>query len=373
MPKKDLHDKPFDESTLAKLDIFEKYTEQWLPTFIHSRSKTICIIDFFAGPGFDVEGKFGSPILILKVLEKYLPQIISKKKKLKIIFNDQDCKKVESLKRNVAEYLAEKKPLSTVLDLSITNDDFEESFAIAYPLIEKYPCLIFADQSGVKFFSDKYIKALEKTDTTDFIYFISSSYIWRFGNSEEFKKHMTVSLERLKENPYKFIHRSLIEEVKKNLDKNTQLKLFPYSIKKNSNIYGIVFGTKHIRAVEKFLDVVWKENPINGEANFDIEDDEGKRQGHLFYKNLTKIENYEYLLHAFFEEKKTLTNKDIYFMTLENGHPIWHATNYLSRLKKEGKINYKGKPRINYNSIFYKCVIVNFNWIENEKDKNRMD
>ena len=32
--QKDLHEKPFDEGTLKKLDIFEAYTKQWLPTFI---------------------------------------------------------------------------------------------------------------------------------------------------------------------------------------------------------------------------------------------------------------------------------------------------------------------------------------------------
>ncbi len=34
MAAKNLHDKPFTEETITKLEIFEDYAEAWLPTFI---------------------------------------------------------------------------------------------------------------------------------------------------------------------------------------------------------------------------------------------------------------------------------------------------------------------------------------------------
>lgn len=33
MANKNLHEKPFDEATLLKLEIFEQYLTAWLPTF----------------------------------------------------------------------------------------------------------------------------------------------------------------------------------------------------------------------------------------------------------------------------------------------------------------------------------------------------
>ena len=30
----DLHSKPFDESTITKLEIFEDYAKAWIPTFV---------------------------------------------------------------------------------------------------------------------------------------------------------------------------------------------------------------------------------------------------------------------------------------------------------------------------------------------------
>jgi hypothetical protein len=44
----------------------------------------------------------------------------------------------------------------------------------------------------------------------------------------------------------------------------TELKLFPFSIKKNANIYGIMYlGLKNYAAVDKFLKhIAWKRNSV---------------------------------------------------------------------------------------------------------------
>ena len=40
----------FDDSTMAKLFIFEKYVESWLPVFLKQQVGYIYIFDFFARP-----------------------------------------------------------------------------------------------------------------------------------------------------------------------------------------------------------------------------------------------------------------------------------------------------------------------------------
>ncbi|MBV6421932.1 MAG: hypothetical protein DAHOPDDO_03220 [Ignavibacteriaceae bacterium] len=366
MSSKNLHDKPFDDSTLAKLEIFESYLKEWLPVFVQSKYKKIYIIDFFAGPGYDKDGKEGSPIRILKTVEMFLQQIINNNTKVIIVLNDNDPKKIIQLNDNITEFKSARRSYSEIIETKVENLDFEEAFHKYYDVISNYPCLIFADQNGIKFISSQYLSKLESTSKTDFLYFLSSSYIWRFGEVDEFKRHLNFDIDKLKENPYKFIHRSLIDLIKSQLPINTKLRLFPFSIKKDSNIYGIVFGAKNLLAVEKFLNLVWKKNPINGEANFDIEDDELKRQQNLFEETLTKIDRFNILLTEFIESKGVVTNKDIYILTLENGHPPKHATDQLSKLKHENKITYNGKPRINYDSVFNKKVTVNIKWIKNE-------
>src|SRR5581483_2119462 len=70
----DFHNKPFDAGTLAKLRIFELYTEAWLPVFLSQPKppfEELHIYDFFSGPGTDSSGLYGSPLRILSQLRKY--------------------------------------------------------------------------------------------------------------------------------------------------------------------------------------------------------------------------------------------------------------------------------------------------------------
>src|SRR5690349_6079204 len=67
------HDRPFEEGTLTKLEIFQLYTREWLPVFLASPEpiwKAVHAFDFFAGPGADVNGVSGTPLRILEELKQ---------------------------------------------------------------------------------------------------------------------------------------------------------------------------------------------------------------------------------------------------------------------------------------------------------------
>ncbi len=73
MVSKGFHKKQFDTGTLLKLAIFRGYISQWLPVFLSRFIKPrVCIYDFFAGPGGDLDGRPGSPIIIKDEVSKYL-------------------------------------------------------------------------------------------------------------------------------------------------------------------------------------------------------------------------------------------------------------------------------------------------------------
>src|SRR5690606_36692975 len=133
--------------------------------------------------------------------------------------------------------------------------------------------LVYLDQKGIKFLSDRYLLELEKTKRTEFLYFVSASYFWRLGESKDFKEHMDIDMASARKDPYKFIHRNIIEQLRKKLPSNTKVKLYPFSLKKGANIRGIIFGASHPRAVDKFLTIAWGRNETNGQANFDIDND----------------------------------------------------------------------------------------------------
>jgi hypothetical protein len=46
-----------------------------------------------------------------------------------------------------------------------------------------------------------------------------------------------------------------------------------FSIKKKSNIYGLIFGSRAWRGMQKFLEIAWKLDQACGEADYEMEAD----------------------------------------------------------------------------------------------------
>jgi hypothetical protein len=201
----------------------------------------------------------------------------------------------------------------------------------------------------------------------DFLYFVSSSAIKRFKDTPEFEKlFYGIDLTKAIKEPYKLIHKNLLEAFKNSLPDDSNLELFPFTIKKKANIYGIIFGSKNLKGVEKFLTVAWNENKINGSANFDIDEELSKNQLELFEAQpLRKIELFEKNLEEYLRKKVNTTNKEIYIKTLKEGHKTSHATQKLKDLKKKGYINFEGSgPKINYNCIKDSKNIIEIIWLK---------
>ena len=157
-----------------------------------------------------------------------------------------------------------------------------------------------------------------------------------------------------KKEPYKFIHRNIIDQLRKKLPTNSDLKLYPFSLKKGANIYGIIFGASHPRAVDKFLAIAWKRNEINGEANFDIDDDKRKNQIDLFGdKKLTKIEEFQFNVREMILNGEIKSNFELLAYTYNQGHIGNHAAEYLRDLKRQKKIDYDGtSPLVTYENVY---------------------
>ena len=351
---KNLHEKPFDEATIAKLEIFEDYAQAWIPTFVMYGDPVICIFDFFAGTGYDKKGVPGSPIRILNKIKEQTENIFRKKIKIKVFFNEYDKAKCNLLRNACDEYLKSHPNVQIAVELSIINEDFKVAFFEFLPFIQEYPSLVYLDQNGIQFLASKYLLALEQTFRTDFLYFVSSSYFWRFGEKEEFRAYVELDMNLAKQNPYQFIHRSILEQLKTTLPIGSQLKLYPFSLKKGANIHGIIFGATHPRAVEKFLTIAWKRNESNGEANFDINDDEKKAQLSFFEsKKLNKRESFQQKLRAKVLDGSIANNVDAYKFALDEGHIGSHASDELKRMKEEKLIHYlSNSPLVTYQKVY---------------------
>ena len=352
----------FDDSTMTKLFIFEKYVENWLPVFLKQQKDHIYIFDFFAGAGYDLKGNSGSPIRILKQIVNHHSNIPNNTK-INLFFNEHEEKYFENLQSNCDDYIKRYPFLDKVVNIKYYSEDIKNIFDRLKNKVGEYPSLVFMDQFGVKY--STYIFEFEKFDTTDFLFFFSSSSLRRFAETPEFKDALKLGkgeIEKFKSSPYKLIHEATIQFLKGRLTPNSPLKLYPFSLKKGKNIYGLIFGSKHILAADKFLHIVWKINTTSGSANYDIYDDEEKKQLNLFPELVGKT-TMQLFREKFKEEVlggRIQTNKDAYHYTIEKGHIPKHATEVLRSLKKEGIINYTGSPLVNYENVVKNGRIIKY-------------
>lgn len=372
MAYKDLHAGPFDETTIAKLEIFEDYAQAWLPTFVMGGVEVICIFDFFAGPGYDANGIEGSPIRILKRIKEQIGNVFQKKVKIKVYLNEWEPTKKEQpkfqlLKSACLDFLEKNNDVKRAIELNLFNEDFEQLFPKLLPTIREFPSLVYLDQNGIRALSADYFLELEKTKQTDFLYFVSASYFWRFGNTKEFKVHLDIDMVAAKKRPYQFIHRSIIEQLRKKLPEHSKLKLYPFSLKKGANIHGIIFGASHPRAVDKFLSIVWKRNETNGEANFDIDEDAKKSQLQLFGdKKLTKIQEFKLNVRRKILGKYIKSNFELLDYVYDEGHIGNHAAEALKEMKKSGEIDYdSSSPLVTYENVYKKKKKIEYKILAN--------
>jgi three-Cys-motif partner protein len=357
MPGKDIHKKAFNDGTIAKLEMFEDFAKEWLPTFVMSGGNEIIhIFDFFSGIGYDVDDKPGSPIRILNVIKGQFPNIVKRGKKIFLHLNEyqpnrKDQSKFETLKKNCDEYLEQNNHLSKILDIKYYNKDASELFFELKGEIEKYPSLVFMDQNGVKFLEDKYFLSFSMMEKTDFLFFSSSSYFKRFGKSSEYSNYLNIDTNELEKTRNNDMHRLILKELRLKVPPESNLMLFPFSIKKKSNVYGIIFGTRHYRGVDKFLRASWNKNKLNGEANFDLDDDKRRNQLTFGFEKplISKIDKFKQDLKDKILSGDISNNKEALKYTYDTGNDNRKAKQLISSMKKDDLITYEGStPGVTY-------------------------
>ncbi|MDE6245885.1 MAG: three-Cys-motif partner protein TcmP [Treponemataceae bacterium] len=298
MSKLDINAKPFDDATLLKLDIFRKCFREWYPVFINHKSITqIYIYDMFAGSGTDSDKKYGSPLILLEEAKGNNRQYCSNdtnRKKVFFEFNEKIVEKCNQLELNVKSYLSNcRKNCNNdcVYSKSIyfTNSEFSEIMDnqnfIKILNNPKYAKFILLDQYGFSQITDEVFLKLIKSPTTDFIFFISSSFIRRFKNLEAVKKYFNTNRIDFIDTKPKECHRVVADYFRNLIPREKEYYINHFTIQKGTNYYGLIFGTSHSLGMEKFVKVCWNEDHSSGESNCNINDD--FEEGSLFYTDET--------------------------------------------------------------------------------------
>lgn len=362
---KDIHSHPFDDGTKIKLELFRLYIRSWLPVFVERGSRKIEIVDFFAGEGSDIVGNPGSPLLILEEIKTYCSKFKSAGTEVNLHFNDVSQKKIKHLETNAIEKLkicAEDQKYGFCkssdeanlcpFEIILHNKDFRELFQQEYTRYfrtQDVPRFLFIDQYGIKHVNQDVFHKLTGLKQVDFMFFISSNHIMRFREQPEFKAYIDGSKLDFSEKRPSECHR-VVYNYYKSLIRDKKYYLGQFSIKKNNNIFGVIFGSGHPLGLKKFLDVAWNIDPLTGETNHDIDGDSIKAgqlsldiDGDGKSNTVKKLKYYENGLMSFLRKPKS--NTELYLFSLEHGISISKTNEILKELENSGKLAFTGDTR----------------------------
>jgi len=145
------------------------------------------------------------------------------------------------------------------------------------------------------------------------------------------------------EGNYFHVHRKVLNHYKSLIPPDKEYFLAPFSIRKGSNIYGLIFGTNHTLGMEKFLSVAWKIDKLRGEANYDIDGEKISNNAPSLFEQFNlpqKRQMFEEGLRQNILNSNLRTDRDTYLYTLSEGFLLKDSHATLKKLKSEGKINY---------------------------------
>lgn len=305
---------------------------EWLPVFINgSTVDNVQIFDFFAGPGFDVEGHPGSPAITCEEIREGMVNNEKKNSIIKAYFNEKTAGKY----KNLFSYIEGQRASLPQVIFDTSKYDFQTAFEKWNPnMCGRVANLLFLDQNGVKEITKSIFQTIVQLPRTDFIFFISSAIVNRFKKQPEIRDYVPVTEEDFVRMSGTNVHRIVADSYRRWIPNELEYYLGSFSIRKGANVYGLVFGSGHPLWIDKFLKVAWKHG---GDANFDIDKDRIDPARPRLFPELdkpTKISTFEKELESAVLGGQLKTNKDVYIFTIQNGMLSEHARNALRLLIK---------------------------------------
>ena len=334
MSGRDHHRKPYDEGTQDKLDLYRGYLREWIPVFLNSPNfSTINIFDFFAGPGTDVDGSPGSPVIANEEVCAALKQHGASKQEINLYFNEI----AEGKYRDLTAWTAQQSPQNQSVLFHTEQMDFSEVFQKWIKSAQKPQTanLLFLDQNGVKHVTAEVFNAILRLKFTDFLFFISSSIVNRFKEDDSIRRIVPVSDDDLKQMNGTNVHRIITDAYRRIVPPKMDYYIAPFSIKKDANVYGLIFGSHHPLGMDKFLRECWKKDELRGEANFDIDAEGINPSKPSLFSEMNKpqkLTQFEKELSTAISKQQLNTNKDIYLFALNRGFLGKHAHKVIKEL-----------------------------------------
>lgn len=337
----------------AKLNLYRDYLTDYLPILGNSKFiDRINLFDIFCGTGIYDDGNLGSPLIAASQVVNYV-QFFHKTgktiKPIRLIINDFDNEKINNVS-NTLDGLS-----LTNCEVETYNLDASEMFAVAANKINSYGRnernLVFIDPYGYSKIQKSCLLKILNNQRSEIILFLPVAQMYRFANvaQTDFEANQYSPLRKFTLDFFEGNEKAIRGEFENVFDYiqeltkafsfgNTYFTSSHYIQRDNANYYAVFFITHHIKGLEVFLKVKWKNDSLG--KGFNQTNNSGNLFGDLleeFDKTHTEYQ-LEKILKDLLKQRSSCTNIDLYEFTLRNQFLPEHCTEVIKRLKKEGKL-----------------------------------
>jgi three-Cys-motif partner protein len=258
--------------TLAKHRVYKQYLSKWMPIMIHSWKGDVTYAEGFAGPGVYTGGEQGSPVIALATLIGD-PSLRTRARDLRLLFVEQGQKRAERLREEL-EKAAKPVPLSELarygIDLAVVTGDYDPTLVdvLAQHNAWGRPMLVVLDTWGGSVKLDL-VRRIAKNPSSEVIITFEPQYFARFAGSDKVQHGDTVfgdpdwrrvadQSDSAKAKWTVAKYRSVLQDVG-----------FPFIltfelVNTRGHSLFLIFGTTHVRGLQKMKEAMWEVDPING-------------------------------------------------------------------------------------------------------------
>lgn len=189
--------------------------------------------------------------------------------------------------------------------------------------------------------------------------FMPSSYLRRFRDLELFNRFIDTKKLNYDDTPPEHCHRVIADYFESLIPHGKEYYIGAFSIKKDSNYYGLVFGSSHTLGAEKFQKICWSVDKLTGAADYNIDRELSyKNPNGILFEEIRvprKIRNFKEELEEQIITGKISTDTEAYKFALKKRCQISHASEVLEKLVEDKKIEpiklikqeiHKNKPNL---------------------------
>jgi three-Cys-motif partner protein len=261
-----------DPHTLVKHRVYERYLGKWMPIMIQGWKGDITYAEGFAGPGIYSGGEPGSPVLALRTLVSN-PTLRTRARDLRFLFVEKNKRRADRLRQELEK---ESRPVALHdlqkygIDLAISAGSYDPNLANLLTEHKAWgrPMLVVLDTFGGSVKLDL-VRRIARNPSSEVIITFEPQSFSRFATADNVTHGDTVfgdpSWREVAKQPSETKTRWVVSKYRDVLVEAG----FPFVLTfELVNTHGhslfLIFGTTHVRGLQKMKEAMWEVDPITG-------------------------------------------------------------------------------------------------------------